>query len=78
VPLTFGPDSFFPHLAAAERRGIEPTVLHLPRIALDIDTPEDIALFLGTPSHTRARVLLEQWRVHPPPEASIASGEQAQ
>jgi 2-phospho-L-lactate guanylyltransferase len=64
VPLRFGADSFLPHLAAAKRRGIEPTVLNLPRIALDIDTPDDLALFLATPSHTRARALLETWRVH--------------
>ena len=63
VPLRFGADSFWPHLAAARRCGIEPTVLHLPRIALDIDTPDDLALFLATPSHTRARALLETWRL---------------
>jgi 2-phospho-L-lactate/phosphoenolpyruvate guanylyltransferase len=60
VPLTFGADSFWPHLAEAKRCGIDPTVLRLPRIALDIDTPDDLALFLATPSHTRARALLEQ------------------
>jgi len=57
---SFGADSFWPHLAAAKRCGIDPTVLRLPRIALDIDTPDDLALFLATPSHTRARALLEQ------------------
>jgi 2-phospho-L-lactate guanylyltransferase len=64
VPLRFGADSFWPHLAAAKRQGIEPTVLNLPRIALDIDTPDDLALFLATPSHTRSRALLETWRLH--------------
>jgi 2-phospho-L-lactate guanylyltransferase len=63
VPLRFGVDSFVPHLAAAKRCGIEPVVVHLPRIALDVDTPDDMALFLDTPSHTRARALLEEWRV---------------
>jgi 2-phospho-L-lactate guanylyltransferase len=63
VPLRFGADSFWPHLAAARHCGIEPTVLHLPRIALDIDTPDDLALFLATPSHTRARALIETWRL---------------
>jgi len=61
VPLTFGADSFLPHLAAATRCGIEPRVLKLPRVALDIDTPEDLARFLETPSQTRARALLERW-----------------
>jgi len=63
VPLRFGVDSFLPHLAAARRCAIEPTVVRLPRIALDIDTPDDLALFLATPSPTRTRALLEQWRL---------------
>jgi 2-phospho-L-lactate guanylyltransferase len=63
VPLRFGEDSYFPHLAAAGAHGIEPAVVRLPRIALDIDTPEDLALFLATPSRTRARTLLERWRI---------------
>jgi len=36
-------------------------VLKLPRLALDIDTPEDLARFFDTPSQTRARSLLERW-----------------
>ena len=63
VPLRFGENSFFPHLAAARACGIEPKVLQLPHIALDIDTPDDLALFLAAPSRTRAQALLEQWRV---------------
>ena len=49
--------------AAAKRCAIEPTVVPLPRIALDIDTPDDLAQFLATPSPTRTRALLEQWRL---------------
>jgi 2-phospho-L-lactate guanylyltransferase len=63
VPLRFGENSFYPHLAVARACGIEPTIVQLPRIALDIDTPEDLTLFLATPSRTRARALLDQWRV---------------
>ena len=63
VPLRFGADSFLPHLAAARRCAIEPTVARMPRIALDIDTPDDLALFLAAPSPTRTRALLEQWRL---------------
>jgi 2-phospho-L-lactate/phosphoenolpyruvate guanylyltransferase len=63
VPLRFGADSFLPHLAAAKRCAIEPTVVRLPRIALDIDTPDDLARFLATPSPTRTRALLEQWHL---------------
>jgi len=73
VPLRFGEDSFFPHLAVAKARGIEPEVVHLPRIALDIDTPQDLALFLGTPARTRAHVLLRRWRIDIAEEAARVS-----
>jgi 2-phospho-L-lactate guanylyltransferase len=63
VPLRFGENSFFPHLAAARASGIEPKVVQLPRIALDIDTPEDLALLLAAPARTRTRLLLDQWRI---------------
>ncbi len=59
VPLRFGEDSFFPHLRAAEARGIAPTVVRLPGIALDIDNPADIERFLRQPSGTRTRALLD-------------------
>lgn len=63
VPLRFGADSFFPHLAAARSRGIAPQLVRLPRIALDIDTPEDLALLLRAPARTRAHALLRRWRI---------------
>ena len=59
VPLRFGEDSFFPHLAAARACGIDPAVLPLPGIGLDIDTPDDLAAFLARPVLTRARALLD-------------------
>jgi len=58
VPLRFGEDSFFPHLQAAEACGIRPTVLRLPGIALDVDTPDDLAAFTAVPSSTRTYALL--------------------
>jgi len=60
VPLRFGDDSFYPHLAAAEARGIAPTVLHLPGIALDIDNPTDLAHFARLGSRTRAGLWLAE------------------
>lgn len=60
VPLRFGDNSFFPHLAAARACGIEPAVLPLSGIGLDIDTPEDLAAFLAKPSRSRARALLDR------------------
>jgi 2-phospho-L-lactate/phosphoenolpyruvate guanylyltransferase len=58
VPLRFGEDSFFPHLRAAEACGIDPTVLRLPGIALDVDTPEDLAAFARLQAPSRARAVL--------------------
>jgi len=63
VPLRFGEDSFFPHLDAARSCKIEPAVLRLARIALDIDTPQDLAQLLGTPARTHAHALLRRWRI---------------
>ena len=65
VPLRFGDDSFFPHLAAARACGIEPQVVDLPRIALDIDTPDDLAQLLEARSATPVHALLAQWNVVP-------------
>ena len=66
VPLRFGIDSFFPHLRAAEDHGIQPTVLRLPGIALDIDNPEDLVAFARQPSPTRTRALLAENAMLPP------------
>ncbi len=69
VPLRFGEDSFFPHLRAAEACGIRPTVLRLPGIALDVDTPEDLAALKLVPAATRAHALLDLQR------AAVAMGD---
>lgn len=61
VPLRFGDNSYFPHLDAARRAGIEPTILRQPGIAMDIDHPVDLAAFLRLPQSTgtRTRAFLE-------------------
>lgn len=49
IPLHFGHVSFAPHLAEAEAVGVEPNILDdLPGMALDVDTPEDLAMALAT------------------------------
>jgi 2-phospho-L-lactate guanylyltransferase len=58
VPLRFGEDSYFPHLAAARARGIEPRTVAIPRIGLDIDSPADLVEFLKAPAETRAHAVL--------------------
>jgi 2-phospho-L-lactate guanylyltransferase len=58
VPLRFGEDSYFPHLAAARARGIEPMSVALPRLGLDIDNPDDLAALLAWPDETKAHAVL--------------------
>ena len=62
VPLRFGPDSFFPHLAAARAQGLEPRIVRREAIALDIDEPRDLAIFMRHRSDTRTWTLLDRHR----------------
>jgi 2-phospho-L-lactate guanylyltransferase len=45
LPLAFGYDSFQRHLRLAAERHLAVEVRRLSRVALDIDEPEDLALF---------------------------------
>jgi 2-phospho-L-lactate guanylyltransferase len=56
-PLRFGNDSFMPHLGAAIATHTSCVVLSLPRIALDIDTPEDLQQLVKAGSGKRAQRL---------------------
>ena len=62
VPLRFGPDSFFPHLAAARRQGLNPAIVRRPGIAVDIDEAADLARFMSERSDTRTWAFLNQCR----------------
>ena len=61
VPLRFGDDSYFPHLIAARHQGIEPAIIRMPGIGLDIDHPIDLLAFLRARPRqpTRTSRLLE-------------------
>jgi 2-phospho-L-lactate guanylyltransferase len=43
VPLQFGEDSFRRHLALARAAGLAPSVIRVPGIELDVDSPADLA-----------------------------------
>jgi 2-phospho-L-lactate/phosphoenolpyruvate guanylyltransferase len=62
VPLRFGPDSYFPHLAAARAAGLSPAIVRNSAIALDIDEPFDLMRFMERPSPTRSWRLLNEHR----------------
>ena len=55
VPLRFGENSFYPHLDAARKAGIEPVVKEFSGIATDVDTPGDIQRLLRRDPNARAR-----------------------
>ncbi len=63
VPLRFGDDSYFPHLIAARQQGIEPTIVRLAGIGLDIDHPADLRAFMAARPYkpTRTLALLERF-----------------
>ena len=62
-PLRFGNDSFLPHRAAAEKTGLRCAVLHNERLALDVDSPEDLFRFLEYSSTTITRRVLESFHL---------------
>jgi 2-phospho-L-lactate guanylyltransferase len=62
MALRFGEPSFEGHLAAARAAGIEPRVLHLPGLALDVDDAADLAALLREGAGTESGRLLAAWR----------------
>jgi 2-phospho-L-lactate guanylyltransferase len=62
-PLRFGNDSFVPHRTAAEKTGLACAILHNERLALDVDSPEDLFRFLEYPSTTMTRRVLESFHL---------------
>jgi 2-phospho-L-lactate guanylyltransferase len=63
--LRFGSWSFFPHVKQAKRRGLSYKVVRLPRIALDVDTPDDLARFVPQAMGTSSYALLEKMGLIP-------------
>jgi len=60
-PLSFGNDSFRPHLAAAQATGKPCIVLQLSSIGVDVDNPEDLQAIVSHPGETRTQHLIRQW-----------------
>jgi len=63
LPLKFGEPSFNNHLLAARAAGLNPVVVRLPGIGLDIDAPEDLRLLLERGASARGARLLEELAV---------------
>jgi 2-phospho-L-lactate guanylyltransferase len=56
-PLRFGNDSFMPHLTTAIATHTTCVVLSVPRIALDVDTPEDLRQLANAEGKKKSQIL---------------------
>jgi len=61
VAYRFGVKSFPDYCEKARKLGIEPTILRLPSLVLDLDTPGDLKRFLEHHPHHPAWNLLHTW-----------------
>ena len=61
LPLRFGDDSYFPHLARARELGVEPRIIQRDGFALDVDTPQDLVVLLARHERTVAHEYLESF-----------------
>ncbi len=64
IPPHFGPASAKAHRQAATRAGVAYTEVPMPSLAIDLDHPEDVELFLQTQvggRHTRALLRHMRW-----------------
>ena len=60
LQLRFGSWSFFPHVKQAKRKGLSYKVVRLPRVALDVDTPEDLARLVPQAMGTKSYAVVEE------------------
>ncbi|MBI3637588.1 MAG: 2-phospho-L-lactate guanylyltransferase [Candidatus Rokubacteria bacterium] len=63
MPLRFGEPSFSDHVTAARACGLEPRVLRLPGLGLDIDAPDDLAALLAAGAGTESARLVATWPI---------------
>jgi len=63
IRACFGPNSFMKHVKEASAKGVIAKIYNSPRIALDIDSLEDLENFLKVENQTSCRRFLEQIRV---------------
>ncbi len=63
VPLSFGPNSYFPHIELARNSELKLNSISLPGIGLDIDTPSDLKELCKKPIRTRAQKFLNDQKI---------------
>lgn len=62
-PSHFGPNSLAKHLDEARRCGVPCELIHLPRIALDLDGPADLAYLLECGHRSSVNEFLQSLRI---------------
>ena len=62
-PSHFGPNSLARHLDEARRCGVPCELIHLSRIALDLDCPADLAYLLACGRGTSVNEFLQNLRI---------------
>lgn len=62
-PSHFGPNSLVKHLNEAQQAGAECRIIQLPRIALDIDDPEDLAVLMEQGQATPVHQMLAEMKI---------------
>jgi 2-phospho-L-lactate guanylyltransferase len=70
--LRFGEPSFDNHLAAARALRLQPRVVSLPGLGLDVDAPEDLAALLAEGTATDSGRLAAAWRIAERPAAALS------
>ena len=76
LPVAFGDDSFRRHLRLCAERNLSVDVRRMPRVALDIDTPDDLTAFVThrAPGHSLQALsdlgVLERFAAPPCPAVS--------
>ena len=76
LPVAFGDDSFRRHLRLCAEHGLSVDVRRMPRVALDIDTPDDLTTFVTqrAPTHSLQALtdlgVLERFAAAPCPAVS--------
>jgi 2-phospho-L-lactate/phosphoenolpyruvate guanylyltransferase len=60
LQLRFGSWSFYPHVKQARRKGLSYKVVRLPRVALDVDSPEDLVRLVPQALGTKSYAALQE------------------
>jgi len=64
LPFLFGTNSLASHLAAARQRGLQARLVHLPRLARDIDDIDDLLWLARQPGESAAQRLARRYLAH--------------